>query len=125
MVIKKINNINSDELATIVRNFRKDNKIYYDYKLYKIYDKDNYIGSLIEYDIPIKNCLYFDIHIFADKRRQGFGSKILNIYKEKNKNKDLFIRSNQESKNNFLKKNGFNIVQDNLNKNLYYLDNSL
>ena len=125
MNIKEIENIYSElGLQKIISKFKKDNKIGYDYKLYEVFNNKNIlIGFLIEYNIPIKNCLYFDIFVFKSDRRIGYGSSILELYKLNNKGKDIFIRSNQESKNNFLEKNGFKLIEDNLNKNLYYFDN--
>lgn len=124
IITEKKNIYDEPELIDILVRFRRDNRIRYDYNLYKIYYDNIFIGSLIEYNIPIKNCLYFDLYVFKRVRRKGFGTKILNIYKNKNKNKDLFVRSNQESKNEFLKKNGFMLIEDNINKNLYYFDNN-
>lgn len=125
MTIVEVKNFDLNPgLRNIVNDFRRDNKIRYEYKFYKIFEDDIFVASLIEYNIPIKNCLYFDLYVFKRVRRKGFGTKILNIYKNKNKNKDLFVRSNQESKNEFLKKNGFMLIEDNINKNLYYFDNN-
>ena len=125
MTIVEVKNFDLNPgLRNIVNDFRRDNKIRYEYKFYKIFEDDIFVASLIEYNIPIKNCLYFDLYVFKRVRRKGFGTKLLNIYKNKNKNKDLFVRSNQESKNEFLKKNGFMLIEDNINKNLYYFDNN-
>ena len=125
MTIVEVKNFDLNPgLRNIVNDFRRDNKIRYEYKFYKIFEDDIFVASLIEYNIPIKNCLYFDLYVFKRVRRKGFGTKLLNIYKNKNKNKDLFVRSNQESKNEFLKKNGFTLIEDNINKNLYYFDNN-
>lgn len=107
--------------------FKYSNEIEYDSDIYSILlDYNKVIGYISKYKVPIDKSCYIDIFIFSEYRNKGYGSTSLTIFIDNflSDYNEIYIRSNQPDKNRFLLKNKFVLLEDNLNKNLYYLENS-
>lgn len=101
--------------------FRNDNQIDYDYDIYSILINNKVIGYITKYKVPANKSCYIDIFIFSEYRNRGYGSRSLSLFIDKiSCNYDeIYIRSNQTDKTRFLLRNKFELVRENLNKNLY------
>lgn len=116
------NNMNISNLARILYE-KKD--ITYDSDFYQIILKDNEISNLIGYitkhKVPANKSCYIDIFILPEYRNRGFGSESLNLFIDNylTMYSELYIRSKDKYKSEFLKKNDFKFIEENLYKDLF------
>lgn len=116
-------NNNSAKHKLVRVYFRLENDIIYDSDIYNIISENNEIlGYISKYKVPTFESCYLDIYIRDKYRNNGFGSKALNKFISDHiseKYKEVLIINYDEDKARFLERNGFEFVEENLNKNLY------
>ena len=103
--------------------FKLNNDIIYDSNIYNIVSENNEIlGYISKYKVPTFESCYLDIYIRDEYRNNGLGSTALNKFINEHiseKYKEVLIINYDEDKARFLERNGFEFVEENLNKNLY------
>ena len=120
-IIEK-HNMNISNLARILH---EKNDITYDSDLYQIILKEDKISTLIgyitKYKVPANKSCYIDIFILSEYRNRGFGSMCLKLFIEKylNMYTEIYIKSKDKYKSEFLKKNDFKFIEENLYKDLF------
>lgn len=118
-------------LSDLVKIISIKNNITYDYDLYEIILKDNFleksIGYISKYKVPIIDSCYIDLMILPEYRNQGLGSVSLDLFIENYlKNyKQVYIKSKDNPKTIFLLKNNFRFIKENLYRDLFVRDISL
>lgn len=115
-------NITINNVARIL--YEKRN-ITYDSDFYQIILKDNEITNLIgyitKYKVPANKSCYIDIFILSEYRNRGLGTESLNLFIRKylTMYKEIYIKSKDKYKSEFLKKNDFIFIEENLYKDLF------
>lgn len=116
-------NNNSAKHKLVRVYFRLENDIIYDSDIYNIVlEKNKIIGYISKYKVPTFESCYLDIYIRDEYRNNGLGSTALNKFINDHiseKYKEVLIINYDEDKARFLERNGFEFVEENLNKNLY------
>lgn len=118
-------------LSDLINIISIKNNITYDYDLYEIILKDNFleksIGYITKYKVPVIDSCYIDLMILPEYRNQGLGSVSLDLFIENylSNYKQVYIKSKENTKTIFLIKNEFKFVKENLYKDLFVRDVSL
>lgn len=117
--------IKKDNINNVTRILYEKGNITYDSDFYQIILKDNEITNLVgyitKYKVPANKSCYIDIFILSEYRNRGLGTESLNLFIRKylTTYKEIYIKSKDKYKTEFLKKNDFIFIEENLYKDLF------